>query len=254
MVQNNQFQNFLLTRENPSKISKINFYINTVLFSSFILYQLTIMFSKDSPLRMYPLNHILYCSVVLFGLLYLIVRSSKMNSSSFSPNKTFLYFIGFCTLFIIAYAWPTPPTNLEIRALGFAPWYEESWRFIFFILFYDLFLYIIDSLKISRAWTKLIAIILPQFIFYFIHSQYNPWDLEIFLRIGVATFVFTSHLVLMENYLIPIITHFFYNYTTLIYANAIPFTVWCALLFFPFLISIPYYWYFVRKANQIFSF
>ena len=119
MVQEKEFQNFLLTKENPSKISKVNFYINIVLFSSFILYQFIMLFRSDSPLRMYPLNHILYSSVVLFGLLYFILRSSKMNSSSFSPNKTFLCFIGFCTLFIIAYTWPTPSINLEIRALGF---------------------------------------------------------------------------------------------------------------------------------------
>ena len=123
-------QNNLLTTDNPTRINRINLWLNVSLLSGFIIYQLVVMISGDNPLNLNPLKQIFYILLVFTGLPYLVVRASKVNSAQFAPMVPFFFFIVSVVLFGITPLLGSWPPGSEItRAIWFAPWAEESHRF-----------------------------------------------------------------------------------------------------------------------------
>jgi len=240
-------QNNLLTRDNPTRFNRINLWVNVLLLSGFIIYQLVVMISDDNPLNLNPVKQIFYVLLVFTGLLYLVLRASKVNSTQFSPIFPFLFFVATLVFLFFSALWSLPPGSLTISAIWFAPWAEESMRFIQFLIFYDILFYFLNSRGVSSGWNKVIAFIIAHVLF----SLCHPVSLERFLYTWVGMGILASHLILMENYLVPIIMHAFYNYLILIYVNAIPLIIWFVILLLPFLISVPFYVFLINKDSRI---
>lgn len=246
MSQYTKTQNLFLSKNETTKVGKVNFWINVSLLSSFVIYQLWILLDGVFSLKFNPLVHIFYILSVIVGLFYLIIRGLKVYSSKYFPYISILVLIMVLLFQALAteFIGPLSLDALKIHALWIAPWNEESCRFISFVILYDLI-----RKGYSNRCSKILAFNIFHFaIFYLMHTQYNLLSLSIFLTIGVGMFFLTFHLVLMENYLIPIIMHSLYNYFILYYVNAIPPLIWCAIILLPYLISVPFYWFFIRKA------
>jgi hypothetical protein len=138
-----------------------------------------------------------------------------------------------------------PAGGFAVVLLG--PWGEESWRFINFLMLFDI---LSMFRRPTSFWKMLIAFTISNTLFYFGHYRvYDIWTLDTFLHTWVVFFLLSFSLVVIKNYLVALAAHSITNYWVLLFGEGnIPmgyrtlllcgsFILWVIVAFIAFIIQ-----------------
>ncbi|MHA1321742.1 MAG: hypothetical protein ACTSRL_03010 [Candidatus Helarchaeota archaeon] len=214
-------ENRLLTLNNESAVNRINIWINSILLLIFLAYQAVMLLEPASPYWINSKFHAYNLFFISICMGYFIVRIvPRINT-----HKYFIVLTGLCmvglnvTVFLLLvpfqFTYAEWVRSEELLITWVSPWMEESWRFINFLVFYDIFF------KIKRVpnFLKIVsAFLISHTLFYFAHyNHYNVWTFETFGMVWIGFLFIALPLLLIKNYSLVLAAHVINNHLVFIF-------------------------------------
>ncbi|MHA1651770.1 MAG: CPBP family glutamic-type intramembrane protease [Candidatus Helarchaeota archaeon] len=210
---------FLQTHYNR-KIALINTIVNMSLLLGFLIYNLTVILTINSPLFFSFSVHFIFLIFSILGIIYFIIR--LVPSLCDGVQYSLFVIIIFPLINILAFLAPTfgmiPPSQWTTNAIYISPWFEESLRFLNLFLVFDIlsvkfkFLWWQKIGKMKLQWKFLIAFLTSSSIYVLMHYQRFGEGPQALLFWSLMSLVWTLFTFLTGNYLLSLLSHSANNY------------------------------------------
>lgn len=230
----------ILTFKDDRRGSKLNVYLNILLFIFFIINLIIFGILGDYGFIFHLHALIPFILFTFLGFLYFLVRLKENITSS----RYFIYFSLGILIIINIFSYFILPL-LSIRTISAYvffiteayPWMEEIQRFVNLIIIFDI-LNSLDSEKIknlSKTKKLLISYVISLLIFIFAHYSSVDLIFRIFDMTITGFFIFIF-IILTENYYFNLLSHISFNKIQILYPtstyffllnlNQVPFFSW----------------------------
>lgn len=229
-------QNRFLIWKDPIRGSRLNIYLNLILLGGFFGYNLVGLFGTDIIPHLNFSSHLFYTVFMVFGIAFFSFRVFYQFKN---PKYTILFSVTALVIIGVLGFYFTHEM-VSSAGLGFysrfiiIPFFEESERWVNFVLIYDL-LWAVRCLKKTREqqssfplenekfdWRLVWAFLLSHIIFTASHYRVYSFEMIAIFAMGI---IYVFLLVLTKNYVLIFLAHSFHNYARIIGLQEPPFTL-----------------------------